>query len=108
MTSATIATLSSSLASSEKESGSSKVHEIPITLNDNSNPQQGTGTMDPRIMALSPSDSDEKKMDDEKDHSKKDQPRGVKIPPTVKDSRKLFVGGLPADSMSSLECDVKL
>jgi hypothetical protein len=55
------------------------------SLNDNSNPQQGTGVH--RTSASS---------------SAKPQPAAPQrvtllIPPTVKDARKLFVGGLPSD-----------
>lgn len=50
-----------------------------INRNDNSNPQQGTG---------GPVGQQVKEM-----------PRAnMLVPPTKKDSRKLFVGGLPADS----------
>lgn len=53
--------------------------------NDNSNPQQGTGTVGrpsgAEIVHTRPS---------------------LQIPPTRKDARKLFVGGLPADSKSTL------
>lgn len=59
--------------------------------NDDSNPQQGSGdTRSPKTAK-----EDEKHV--------KEMPNGanprqsMKIPPTLKDSRKLFVGGLPAD-----------
>jgi hypothetical protein len=56
------------------------------SLNDNSNPQQGTG------VHRSPSGNSS---------SAKPQPAPQRvtllIPPTVKDARKLFVGGLPSD-----------
>lgn len=44
-------------------------------VNDNSNPQQGAGS--------------------ERKHEPNAQ--AMKLPPTAKDDRKLFVGGLPAD-----------
>jgi hypothetical protein len=60
------------------------------TLNDNSNPQQGTGT---RVACGANSDID----DDAKPPTVPSQRAPLKIPPTVKDVRKLFVGGLPSD-----------
>ena len=59
------------------------------TTNDNSNPQQGSGGSKNRGMTAAPSPPTQ--------HG--DQRQEFKIPPTKKDARKLFVGGLPSDGM---------
>jgi hypothetical protein len=53
--------------------------------NDNSNPQQGPGSVRHSDAVKSASHSDSASIST------------LKIPPTRKDSRKLFVGGLPSD-----------
>lgn len=60
----------------------------PHPTNDNSNPQQGSGMLPESspVGSLGPSVS-----------SASTRSYSTKIPPTHKDSRKLFVGGLPAD-----------
>jgi hypothetical protein len=60
--------------------------------NDNSNPQQGTGGRLASSTASSPLAKNSKEASSQ-------QPARVnlKIPPSKKDDRKLFVGGLPSD-----------
>jgi hypothetical protein len=54
--------------------------------NDNSNPQQGPGSVQHSESVKSASQSDSTSV-----------LSTLKLPPTKKDSRKLFVGGLPSD-----------
>lgn len=72
--------------------GESKKAETPLVgrgRNDNSNPQQGTGGSNNKMATLPPDAEPVAKNIGAKVHGK--------TPPTKKDSRKLFVGGLPAD-----------
>jgi hypothetical protein len=64
---------------------------------DNSNPQQGSTCSLPKMMNEI---SIEDQTTETTDVTVADvgQRPVLKIPPTVKDSRKLFVGGLPSDS----------
>lgn len=71
--------------------------------NDNSNPQQGTGGS--RSVSASPDSTKQTCKEDAAPtpnlSSAKNIPytrASLKIPPTKKDERKLFVGGLPANS----------
>lgn len=85
--------------------------QAPPSLNDNSNPQQGTGK-GTRDQATTPPSSatssvteetkaSETTMSDDKKPAQQQQNRAPrKINPTVKDARKLFVGGLPSDVTS--------
>lgn len=73
--------------------------------NDNSNPQQGTGGF--RSPQATRNANDVKTTPLQNDVVLRPAP---KIPPTAKDSRKLFVGGLPADSTYSYadKCNCQL
>jgi hypothetical protein len=62
----------------------------PSRTNDNSNPQQGPGSVHHSDSVKTASRSDSASI------------TTVKIPPTKKDSRKLFVGGLPSDGTYAL------
>lgn len=88
---------SSSTASTK---GASAKNEMP-SLIDCSNPQQGTEAQ-ARILALSPASNDQLvgKQDGIADKAAPKPRVTLKIPPTVKDDRKLFVGGLPSDVTS--------
>ena len=65
-------------AAPETNNSNTNPAEAPPQLNDNSNPQQGTGGLT-------------------------QQKPTTNFPPTLKDERKLFVGGLPPDGKSSSE-----
>ena len=63
--------------------------------NDDSNPQQGTGM---NSDAASKPENKSPVTGTPTSHRLPNQRPSLKIPPTAKDERKLFVGGLPADS----------
>jgi hypothetical protein len=91
----------SPLEKDNKKSEKDNKKTIP-SLNDNSNPQQGTGGggAGTRVSATN-------KQLPTGDNMKANQQQlraPLKIPPTVKDARKLFVGGLPSDGTSLLVC----
>lgn len=60
--------------------------------NDNSNPQQGTGIVRHSASVKAAS------------HPHSASFTTLKIPPTKKDARKLFVGGLPSDGTYATAC----
>jgi hypothetical protein len=88
----------------DKDNSSTNEKVTSFSLNDNSNPQQGTGTGGNRTpksadkpLAILAKSSDRVLQPQQQ----QEQQRGpLKIPPTVKDVRKLFVGGLPSDGTS--------
>jgi len=71
--------------------------------NDNSNPQQGTGvrtpspSVDAKVASMKPNDPSASA----KTGSRPDSTT-MRSPSTKKDSRKLFVGGLPSDGESTM------
>jgi hypothetical protein len=73
----------------ERVSRDGKGSSSSSSLNDNSNPQQGTGIHRSPTGTLSAKSQ----------QSAAPQRVTLLIPPTVKDARKLFVGGLPSDGM---------
>jgi hypothetical protein len=70
---------------SSTEDSKQQTLDKPSRTNDNSNPQQGPGSVQHSESVKSASQSDSASI------------TTVKVPPTKKDSRKLFVGGLPSD-----------
>ena len=62
--------------------------------NDNSNPQQGTGGVRPVAVAVEVKPAETRKQSKQTHEYVRPS---LKIPPTQKDERKLFVGGLPAN-----------
>jgi hypothetical protein len=65
--------------------------------NDNSNPQQGSVCIRSKMMKET-NTGEKVSVTSDILHDDLGQRPAMKIPPTIKDSRKLFVGGLPSDS----------
>lgn len=69
--------------------------QVPVLKNDYSNPQQGSGMRTPSPADDAPNKTTMKL--EEKTAKNLTRSNATRSPPTKKDSRKLFVGGLPSD-----------